>query len=66
MEAAVAAFGPDRLILGSDWPVCRLVSSYREVIDATESLVARLSETERSAVLGGTASRVYGIEAPAG
>ncbi len=61
VEAAIDAFGPDRLMFGSDWPVCRLVSTYREVIDAIEGLVSQLTVPERRAVLGGTATRVYGM-----
>ena len=64
VEAAIEAFGPDRLMFGSDWPVCRLVSTYGEVIEATEGLVSRLTVTERHAVMGGTAARVYGIRRP--
>jgi L-fucono-1,5-lactonase len=61
VDVALEAFGPDRLMIGSDWPVCRLVSSYGQVIAAMEELVASLSASERSAVTGGTASRVYGV-----
>lgn len=61
VEAAIDAFGPGRLTFGSDWPVCRSVSTYREVIDAIESLVSRLTAPERRAILGGTAARVYGV-----
>ena len=61
IEVALEAFGPDRLMFGSDWPVCRLVSTYGEVVVAIRGLVAHLSPTERDAVLGGTAARVYGI-----
>ena len=61
VEAAIDAFGPDRLMFGSDWPVCRLVSTYQEVVEAIEGLVSKLTAPERSEVLGGTAARVYGI-----
>ena len=52
-------FGPDRLIWGSDWPVCTLASSYDDWVDATEELLKGLSDTERQAILGGNAARVY-------
>jgi L-fuconolactonase len=58
-EVALEAFGPARLSFGSDWPVCRLVSSYRDVVQAARSLVAELSETEQDRILGGTAIEVY-------
>jgi L-fuconolactonase len=63
VEIAIDAFGPARLMFGSDWPVCRLVSTYSEVIDSTARLVASLSATERRDIMGATAMRTYGIEA---
>ena len=58
-EVALDAFGPDRLIFGSDWPVCRLVSSYGEVVSAAHELVAKLTPSEQERILGGTATEVY-------
>jgi L-fuconolactonase len=58
-DVVLDAFGPDRLMFGSDWPVCRLVSSYGEVVSAARQLVAELSPSERDRVLGGTAIDVY-------
>jgi len=58
-ETVLAAFGPDRLMFGSDWPVCTLSASYADVVAAAEALTAGLSPIERAAVLGGTARRVY-------
>jgi L-fuconolactonase len=59
VEVALEAFGPDRLMFGSDWPVCRLVSDYGEVVAATTRLIEELSIAEQDAILGGTARRVY-------
>lgn len=61
VETALAAFGPDRLMTGSDWPVCLLAGEYTEVLDATTTLLDELTATERAAVLGETATRVYGL-----
>ncbi|MFJ4850101.1 MULTISPECIES: amidohydrolase family protein [unclassified Streptomyces] len=55
------AFGPDRLMFGSDWPVSRLAASYAEVVDAARTLTDGLAPAERDAVFSGTARRVYGI-----
>jgi L-fucono-1,5-lactonase len=55
------AFGPARLLFGSDWPVCTLAASYAEVLELARSAIAGLSAAERSAVLGGTARRVYSL-----
>jgi L-fuconolactonase len=57
----LAAFGPSRVMWGSDWPVCRLRGSYEEWLAAAQSLCLGLSETERGEVFGGTAARFYRI-----
>lgn len=58
-EIALEAFGPERLMFGSDWPVCTLTSSYADVVAAAQALTVTLSPAERAAVFGGTARRVY-------
>ena len=63
-DVALEAFGPDRLMFGSDWPVCRLVSSYHEVVSGARDLVAELTLAEQDRVLGGTASDVYRLSLP--
>ena len=55
------AFGPNRILFGSDWPVALLASSYQRWVDAVTEWVAPLSESERNAIWGGTASRVYSL-----
>ena len=60
-EVVLEAFGPERLLFGSDWPVCRLVSTYGQVVAATRELVADLSAFEQEQVLAGTARAVYGL-----
>lgn len=52
-------FGPDRLIWGSDWPVCTLASTYDRWVTVTDTLLAGLSGPERAAILGGNAARAY-------
>jgi L-fuconolactonase len=61
-EAALAAFGPDRLMFGSDWPVSSLTAPYTEISGMYRELIADLAEPERRAILDGTARRVYRIE----
>jgi L-fuconolactonase len=58
---ALDVFGPDRLMFGSDWPVCTVAAGYGEVFALTHDLIAALSPAERAAVLGGTAARFYGL-----
>jgi len=62
VESAIEIFGPDRLMFGSDWPVCLLAASYEDVLEAARSATSRLSTAERDQVFGGTAVRVYGLE----
>ncbi|WP_238015491.1 amidohydrolase family protein [Dactylosporangium sp. AC04546] len=59
VEEALALFGPDRLMFGSDWPVCTLAASYGEVIDTLDGLIG---PGDRASVFGGTATAVYGLE----
>jgi len=58
---AADVFGPERLLFGSDWPVCLLAASYAEVVAAAEWALdgAGLAPSEREAVFGANASRVY-------
>ena len=55
-------FGPERVMYGSDWPVCRLAGSYSSVKRALEEALPPLTERERAAVFGGNAIRFYGLE----
>ena len=60
-ETALAAFGPGRLMFGSDWPPCTLSATYAEVVGAARALTEALSPAEQSAIFSGTARRVYGL-----
>jgi L-fuconolactonase len=59
---ALDLFGVDRLMFGSDWPVCELAASYGEVHEALVETLGPISKSERLAIFGGTAARFYGIE----
>ncbi len=59
LDLAFECFGPARLMIGSDWPVCTVAGSYSRVVDVVKNYVARLSEEGREAVLGNTAKEVY-------
>lgn len=61
VDLALDCFGPDRLMFGSDWPVCTLSASYPDVVAAAVSLTAPLSRSERAAILACTARTVYRI-----
>lgn len=59
VEAAARVFAPDRLIAGSDWPVCLLNGTYDQVWKTTERLARRVFPGCEELVLGATARRVY-------
>ncbi len=58
-ETVLEAFGPDRLMFGSDWPVCTIRSTHTAWVETVLSLTASLSNSERKSIMGGTAERVY-------
>ena len=62
MEVVLEAFSPQRLLFGSDWPVCTLSAEYAEVVGIADDFLARLSADEQAAVRGGNAVRVYGLD----
>ena len=62
-EHAMACFGPDRLMVGGDWPISVLFGGWEKTWDATRGLLAQLSATECDALLGGTATRTYRLDA---
>ena len=63
VDRVLEVAGADRLIFGSDWPVCLLAAGYDEVVSTAELLVESLSADEKAAVFGGTAAGLYGLAA---
>jgi L-fuconolactonase len=61
VDVALEAFGPSRLMFGTDWPVCRLSCEYADWVAAVRTFIAPLSPDEQAAIMGGTAARVYGV-----
>ena len=64
-EIALDAFGPQRLMFGSDWPVSTLHARYADIHAAARALTAALSPAEQEAIFSGTARRVYRLRRPA-
>lgn len=62
LDVVVEAFGMERLMAGSDWPVCLVATEYGRWFEVLREYFAGFSETERDAVFGGTAVEVYGLE----
>ncbi|MBB5220199.1 putative TIM-barrel fold metal-dependent hydrolase [Amaricoccus macauensis] len=66
VEAVIAAFGPDRCLWGSDWPVCTVKGgTLPDWIDAFRAILGGCSEAEQHAMAHGTAEAVYGVKLPA-
>ena len=59
LDVALEAFGPERLIFGSDWPVCTSAASYSRVCEVAQAACSGLSDRERAAVLAGNARAIY-------
>lgn len=60
-DVVLEAFGPHRLLFGSDWPVCLAGASYAQWKTTVESATRTLSANERAAIFGGNARTIYGL-----
>ena len=59
IEIVLEAFGPERCMYGSDWPVCELAATYEQVHNALADTVGCLSKSELENIFGATANRFY-------
>ncbi|MHC5226301.1 amidohydrolase family protein [Ignatzschineria sp. LJL83] len=59
IDHAIEVFSPDRLMFGSDWPVCQLGGTYENVYDLIETTIADLTLSEQASIMGNVACRVY-------
>lgn len=59
VDTVLDAFGPSRILFGSDWPVCLVASTYDRWVRAVRTLTAGLTASERTEIMGGTARRAY-------
>ncbi|HJM54146.1 MAG TPA: amidohydrolase family protein [Dehalococcoidia bacterium] len=57
----IEMFGYDRLMFGSDWPVCTLAGTYEQVFQAAKQALGPMSDANRDAVFGGNAEQFYGL-----
>jgi L-fuconolactonase len=62
VQEALQAFGPQRLLFGSDWPVCELAGNYEQVYQAARKTLGDLPPTDLAAIFGGNAQRIYGLQ----
>ncbi|MET8980045.1 amidohydrolase family protein [Streptomyces sp. NPDC004539] len=61
-DVLLSAFGPERLMFGSDWPVCVLAGGWNPWAEAVEELLADCTPAETEAILAGTATDFYALE----
>jgi L-fuconolactonase len=61
LDVAFEAFGPHRVMFGSDWPVCLVAARYERVLEVVANWADALSADEREALFGGNATRFYGL-----
>jgi L-fuconolactonase len=61
LDITFNAFGPDRLMFGSDWPVCNLAGGYDKVLEITQRYTSSLTQTEQSGFWGDNAVRFYNL-----
>jgi L-fuconolactonase len=59
MDIVVEAFGPKRIMFGSDWPVCLLAAEYAQVLEICEDYFSSFSTEEKEDFFGGNAIRFY-------
>jgi L-fuconolactonase len=62
-DVVFEAFGPDRLMFGSDWPVCLLAGTYRKVKQLVADYTRHFTEADREKIFGSNAVRFYGLRA---
>ena len=61
-DVVLEAFGPPRLMFGSDWPVCTVAASYGQWHGFVQECIAPLNPAERAAIMGGTATAFYFLQ----
>jgi L-fuconolactonase len=62
LDTVVSAFGPDRLMAGSDWPVCLVATNYAQWWQLLQNYFADFSNDERANIFGATAARTYNLK----
>jgi L-fuconolactonase len=62
LDVVLEAFGPQRLMFGSDWPVCTVAGTYGQVVELVAAYARQLSVGEQAAIWGSTARQFYRLE----
>jgi L-fuconolactonase len=61
MELVLQAFGAEKIMYGSDWPVCLVAGNYSKVKELTTEFIAKLSKNEQDAIMGQNAMNFYNL-----
>ena len=61
LETVFNAFGTDRILFGSDWPVCLVAGNYKEVKDIVTNFISKFSKAEQNAIMGENAIKFYNL-----
>ncbi len=62
LDVALESFGSDRLMIGSDWPVCKVAGSYSQVMNLVMDYLSRYPDDVREAILGGNAASFWKLD----
>ena len=62
IDLVLEAFGPDRVMFGSDWPVCLVAANYQQVKQLVANAIAGLSQSERDRIMGANAMAFYNLK----
>jgi L-fuconolactonase len=62
METLLEVFGPNRLLFGSDWPVCTVAAKYEQVLGIVTNFISSLSQAEQARIMGQNAIDFYNLE----
>jgi len=61
IDHVITAFGADRLVWGSDWPVVNMANGVEDWLDVTREILGQMSSDEAEKIANGTAAKVYGV-----
>ncbi|HJR99534.1 MAG TPA: amidohydrolase family protein [Flavobacterium sp.] len=61
MELVLNAFGANRILFGSDWPVCLVAGNYTKTKELVTNFISQLSSEEKAAIMGGNAVKFYNL-----
>ena len=61
MEVIINSFGSDRVLFGSDWPVCLLATEYEKVLKIVTDFIEKYVQSEKNKILGANTIRIYNL-----